>query len=110
MGGRRTTKQELEQIEVLTKEGLATKEIAARLNRSEAAIRNLRYKKRLVFRIKDETGVLLAQREKPIEEANALQTRKISSDNELANFKKARDKLAVIIKTESYLVEQTLMK
>jgi hypothetical protein len=43
MGGRRTTRDELAQLEVLTKEGLPAREIAQKLDRSPAAIRNLRY-------------------------------------------------------------------
>jgi len=63
MGGRRTTKEELTQIEALTKEGLTCKEISQRLSRSEVAIRNLRYKKRLVKKAEDETRVLFQQRD-----------------------------------------------
>ena len=47
MGGRRTTKQELEQIEILTEEGLTNREIGEKLSRSETAIRNIRFKKNL---------------------------------------------------------------
>ena len=50
MGGRRTKKEELTQIETMTKEGLTCREIAQRLGRSSAAIKNLRYKKHLVAR------------------------------------------------------------
>jgi hypothetical protein len=58
MGGRRTSRQELVQLEALTKEGLTTREVAGKLGRSPAAIRNLRYKKHLVTRTEDEVKVL----------------------------------------------------
>ena len=61
MGGRRTTKEELAQLEALTKEGLTTKEVAERLGRSPAAIRNLRYKKHLVGEMEDEKKTLTRQ-------------------------------------------------
>jgi DNA-binding CsgD family transcriptional regulator len=63
MDGRRTTKEELTQLEALTKEGLTTREISQKLGRSEAVIRNLRYKKHLVARIGDEIRVLVHQRD-----------------------------------------------
>jgi IS30 family transposase len=69
MGGKRTTKEELAQLEALTKEGLTAREIAQRLGRSPASIRNLRYKKHLVARAEDENKALLQQRE---ELANAV--------------------------------------
>jgi DNA-binding CsgD family transcriptional regulator len=61
MGGRRTSKAELAQLEALTKEGLTAREIAQRLDRSPAAIRNLRYKKHLAIRVQDEAKALFQQ-------------------------------------------------
>lgn len=51
MGGRRTTKEELAQLEALTKEGLTCSEIGQKLARSPSAIRNLRYEKHLITRV-----------------------------------------------------------
>ncbi|MGA9388618.1 MAG: hypothetical protein WBV70_07330 [Candidatus Bathyarchaeia archaeon] len=61
MGGRRTTKEELAQLEALTNEGLRDRDIAQKLDRSPAAIRNLRSKKHLVTGAKDEIMILLAR-------------------------------------------------
>jgi len=63
MGGKRTTKEELAQLEALTKEGLTCKEIGQKLGRSSSAIRNLRYKKHLITRTKDEIKLLFQQKE-----------------------------------------------
>jgi transposase len=73
MGGRRTTKEELAQLEALTGEGLTTREIAQRLGRSAAAIRNLRYKKHLIGRTEDEIKVLLQQRDELTSTVRVLQ-------------------------------------
>jgi plasmid maintenance system antidote protein VapI len=73
MGGRRTTKGELIQLEALTEEGLTTGEIAQRLGRSAAAIRNLRYKKGLIAGTEDEIKVLLQQRDELTSTVKALQ-------------------------------------
>jgi predicted transcriptional regulator len=61
MVGRRTTKEELTQLEALTQEGFTTREIAQKLGRSPAAIRNLRYKKHLVGEMEDEKKALTRQ-------------------------------------------------
>jgi transposase len=76
MGGKRSSKQEITQLEALTKEGLTCREIAERLGRSEAAIRNLRYKKHLVARAEDETEALFQQREELTNLVKSLQEQK----------------------------------
>jgi IS30 family transposase len=73
MGGRRTTKEELAQLENLSREGLTAREIAQRLGRSPAAIRNLRYKKHLVTRAGDETKALFQQRDELSSTVKTLQ-------------------------------------
>jgi transposase len=76
MGGKRTTREELTQLEALTEEGLTCREIAERLGRSEASIRNLRYKKHLVARAEDETKALFQQRDELANLVKALQEQK----------------------------------
>ena len=63
MGGRRTAKDELMQQEAMTKERLTSKEIALKLGRTPAAVRNLRYKKHLVIKVQDETRALFQRRD-----------------------------------------------
>jgi hypothetical protein len=110
MEGKRTTKQELEQIEALTKEGLTTKEIAERLNRSEVAIRNLRFKKRLVPRLRDETAILLKQKSELTNSIEALQNQKASLVYELNSLTNKKQTIEAAIKTDRILLEQTLAK
>ncbi len=110
MGGRRTTKQELEQIEALTEEGLTIREIAQRLNRSEAAIRNLRYKKRLVPILRNETAILLKQKFELTKRIEALHNKKVSLIYELNTLATKKQTLEETIKTDKLLLEQTLAK
>ena len=111
MGGRRSTKEELEQIEALTSEGLTTREIAERLNRSESAIRNLRYKKQLANRAKDETKALFQQRDELAKVVKNLQGQKNVLSFELEYLKTEKAKLeATINATKNYPQEALAQK
>jgi IS30 family transposase len=46
--GYRYTRDEISQVERLVSQGLTSREIAKRLSRSEAGIRNIRYRKKLI--------------------------------------------------------------
>jgi IS30 family transposase len=50
MGGRKITEEELKQIGTLTGQRLTYREIADRLDRSEASIKNIRYRKNLAMK------------------------------------------------------------
>lgn len=121
MGGRRTTKDELTQIETMIKEGLINKQIAQKLNRSPAAIRNLQYKKHLVARAKDETPILLKQRDELSNTVKALQGQKTTlvmeidslkkqKGVEIDNLKKEEGKLEAIIYYDKILLQNELAK
>lgn len=105
MGGRRTSKEELMQLEAMTEEGLTIKEIAQRLGRSEAGIRNLRYRKKLVKKAEDETKVLFQQRDELKNVVNTLQGQRTLLANEVDSLKKEKEKLEATInvdKTQLY--------
>lgn len=108
MGGKRTSKEELQQIEALANEGVTTREIAERLGRSPAAIRNLRYKKHLAARAKGETELLFQQRDELSSAVRALQTQKASLASEISGLKKDKEKLEGIIYSDKILLQQTL--
>lgn len=108
MGGKRTTKEELQQIETLTKEGLTCREIAQRLGRSPAAIRNLRYRKHLVTRVQDETKSLFQQRDELSNAVKALQGQKATLFSEVDSLKKEKEKLEAIINADKTLLQETL--
>jgi predicted transcriptional regulator len=108
MGGRRTSKPELAQLEVLTREGLTCREIADKLGRSPAAIRNLRYKKHLVVRIQDETKALFHQRDELINVVRFLQGQKTSLASELKHLGNEKASLEAAIAAARSCLEETL--
>jgi DNA-binding protein Fis len=108
MGGKRTTKEELAQLEALTKEALTCREIAQKLDRSPAAIRNLRYKKRLVSRVQDETKALLQQRDELNNVVKNLQGQKRVLAYELDHLKIEKEKLEAVIAAARNCLQETL--
>ena len=108
MGGKRTTKEELAQLEVLTKEGLTAKDIAQKLGRSQAAIRNLRYKKRLVARAEDETKALFQQRDELNSVVKNLQVQKNVLSYELDYLRTEKEKLEAAITSARSCLQETL--
>jgi IS30 family transposase len=110
MGGRRTTKAELAQLEALTKEGLTARDIAQKLDRSPAAIRNLRYKKHLAIRAQDETKALFQQRDDLKDALKTLQGQKTTLVYEMDILRKEMQKLEGIIALDKLILEQTLCR
>ena len=108
MGGKRASKQELTQLETLSKEGLTCREIAQKLGRSPAAIRNLRYKKHLVARVEDETKVLFQQRDELNKILTKLQGEKRVLDFKLDYLKTEKERLEAAIRTDKGLLQETL--
>jgi IS30 family transposase len=108
MGGKRTSKEELAQLEALTKQGLTAREIAQELDRSPAAIRNLRYKKHLVTRAEDETKALFQQRDELRNALKTLQGQKTTLAYELESLKKENQKLEAIIYMNKINLENAL--
>ena len=100
MGGRRTSKEELTQLETLVEEGLTNRQIAERLGRSEAGIRNLRYRKRLVRKAEDETRVLFRQRDELKNLVTTLQGQKTLLAQEVNGLRKEKEKLEVAINVD----------
>ena len=76
MGGKRISKEELQQVEIFIDEGLTNREIGERLDRSEAGIRNIRYRKGLVKTAEDESKVLFQQRDELKRIVGSLQWQK----------------------------------
>ena len=81
--GKRYTQEEIDQIQVLTNEGLTDGQIATRLNRSENAIRNLRHRTKLKAETRESIESLKRERRtlnKKVQdlrwELSSLQTRK----------------------------------
>jgi len=108
MGGRRSTKQELIELEAFVEEGLTTRQIAEKLGRSEAGIRNLCYRNRLFRKAEDETKLLFRQRDQLKETVTYLKGKKILLAHEINGLKKEKEKVEAIIYSDKNLLEQTL--
>ena len=93
MGGRRTTKEELAQLEALTREGLTCNEIGQKLGRPPSAIKNLRSKKHLITRTKDDIKILFQQREELSNTVKNLQGQKSTLLHEVDGLVKEKEKL-----------------
>ena len=108
MGGRRTSKEELQQIETFIEEGLTNMEIAERLGRSEAGIRNIRYRKSLVKKAEDESKVLLKQRDQLRNLVITLQGKKVLLAQEVNGLRKEKEKLETIINSNMIQLQGVL--
>ena len=108
MGGRRILEQELKQIETFIEEGLTNREIGERLGRSEAGIRNLRYRKGLVMKAEDESKVLFQQRDELKRIVELLQGKKMLLSTEVAGLRKEKEKLEASINTDKSLLQGVL--
>ena len=107
MGGKRSSKEELQQIEVLVEEGLTNREIAEKLGRSEAGIRNFRYRKGLVKKAKDESKVLFQQRDELEKIVGIVTGQKVVLSTKVLGLRKEKEKLEALInanKSELYRV------
>ena len=107
MGGRRTSKAELQQIEVLVDEGLTNREIAEKFGRSEAGIRNLRYRKGLISKAEDESKVLFQQRDelkRIVVNLNGQKALLVTEVNRLKNEKEKLETSINVNKNELYVI------
>ena len=108
MGGRRISKDELKQIEILVDEGLTNRVIGEKLGRSEAGIRNIRYRKGLVTAAVDESKVLFQQRDQLRNVVWTLQGQKTLLVTEVNRLKNEKEKLEATINTDKILLQGVL--
>jgi len=108
MGGRQYRKEDVRQIDALIGEGLTDREIAQKLGRSEAGVRNLRYRKRLVRKAEDESKALLLQRDKLRDEVKDLQDRQQILSKEVKSLEERKNNLELIINMDKILLQNTL--
>ena len=87
------SKEDLEQLEALTKEGFTCGEIGKKLGRSPSAIRNLRYKKHLITGMKDEVKVLFQQRDELNNTVKNLQGQKSMLAREVDDLVKEKENI-----------------
>ena len=70
--GKRYTREEISQIQALTEEGLTSNEIATRLGRPEAGVRNIRYRLKIKTDRKESLKQLSSDRQNLSEKVNRL--------------------------------------
>jgi IS30 family transposase len=108
MGGRRHTKQELQQIQALVDQGLTSKEIAKQLGRTEAAIRNLRHREAIIKQAQDETKALLERRDQLRDEVNALQQQQHALSSDIEKLRLENKVLQTAVNIDKILLQRTL--
>ena len=108
MGGRRTSKEELQQVEDLVEERLTNREIAEKLDRTEAGIRNLRYRKNLVTKAEDESKDLFQQRDELKRIVGSLHWQKTLVSTEVNRLKNEKEKLEALINADKTLIQGIL--
>jgi IS30 family transposase len=105
---KRYGRDELKLIQDLIEQGLSNKEIASRLGRSEAGIRNLRYRRGLIRKAEGEVKVLFKRRDELRSEVEALNKWREALAQDLDKLKLERDKLELIINVDRKLLHNTL--
>ena len=99
--GNRYSKEESSQIESLVAEGLTNREIASKLGRSEAAVRNLRYRTKLQKKTRDDIGSLSRLKEKLESEIGELNQTKTSLSNDVRSLEERKEHLENLLTQES---------
>jgi len=105
--------EELRLIEALVEDGLTSREIAERLGRSEAAIRNLRYRKRLIKKAKNETKVLPHRRNQLRQSIFSLETKQEELElavQDLESKKESMERFLQLDKSQLELVLTEALK
>ena len=108
MGGKRISNEELQQIEVFIEERLTNKEIGEKLGRSEAGIRNIRYRKSLVKKAEDESKILFQQRDQLRNAVWTLQVQKSLLVTEVNRLKSEKEKHEASINTNKTFLQGVL--
>ena len=99
--GRRYTDEEIQQIQTLIGKGHSNRDIAIRLNRSEAGIRNIRHRNKLKTDTKKTLQTLLQNEKELKAQLSHLQ-------REVKALTTRRDKIQTILRTEEQTFNQRL--
>ena len=90
------------------RQGLTNREIAEKLGRSEAGIRNIRFRKGLVTSAEDESKVLFQQRDELKRLVVNLNGQKTLLTTEVNRLKNEKEKLEALINTDKTLLHGVL--
>jgi septal ring factor EnvC (AmiA/AmiB activator) len=106
--GKRYSKEELESMQSLAKEGLTDGEIARRLSRSENAVRNIRYRKKLVKTTQFEIGILRGHEGELRRSVEALKVEQQELFKSVKSLKEEKEKLETFIKLDKSQLQAIL--
>jgi ParB-like chromosome segregation protein Spo0J len=106
--GHRYSKDEIGLIGSLVDEGLTDREIALKLGRSEAGIRNLRYRISLVKKVEDEMKTLLLHRDTLREAVKRLQHQQQTLTSEIPALEKKKQEITSILNLDTILLQNVL--
>lgn len=104
--GYRHSKEELSRLRSLVDKGLTSREIALRFGRSEAAIRNIRYRLRLPVKIQSELKSLACLKGKVQSEIDELNRAKALLTKDMRSLEGRRKELASLLNSD----EESLKK
>jgi len=99
--GRRYTPEEIKHIQTLIDEGLTNREIATRLGRSEAGIRNIRHRTKLKANTTKFIQLLL-------QDERELNTRVSRLQRDVTSLTTRRDKIQTALRAEEQVLNQKL--
>jgi len=99
--GRRYTTEEIQQIQALIDEGLTNREIATKLSRSEAGIRNIRHRTKIKTNTTKSLQILLQNDRELKAQASRLQS-------EIETLTTRRDKVLSVLRTGEQALNQRL--
>jgi predicted nuclease with TOPRIM domain len=89
-------------------QGLSNREIAQRLGRTQAAMRNLRHRQAIIKQAQNETKTLLERRDQLRDEVNTLQEQQKGLSSNVEKLRSENKFLHTAIGIEKIILQQTL--
>lgn len=106
--GKRYSKEELDLVNSLMGEGLTDREIAQRLNRSEAGVRNIRYRKKLIKMAQSEIGMLRGHEDGIRRSVEALKVEQQELFKSVKSLREEKEKLETFVKLDKIQLQSIL--
>ena len=98
--GKRYTREEIDRIQALAREGMTSTEIAARLGRTEHAIRNLRHRLNIKTETANTIQSLLSEKDRLEGELTTLKRTHRELSAEISDLQKRRDTIQRALHTD----------
>jgi predicted nucleic acid-binding Zn-ribbon protein len=105
--GKRYSKEDLDQVNSLI-EGFTDREIAQKLNRSEAGIRNIRYRKKLIKLSQSEIGILRGHEDELRKSVEALRGEQQKLSKSVKSLREEKEKLEAFLNLDKIQLQSIL--